>query len=123
METKKEDNIVMYIILNSDLSMTKGKCVSQACHVVQLITEKILRSGYESDHIPEEYIIYKKWSLCPTKIVLKATTEQLIRLSKMDGASEMIDDGQTQVHPDSLTCVGFAPSNKLYDIMKDFKLL
>ena len=39
MDNKK---IVMYIFVNKDLDMTKGKTCSQVAHVTQLIVEEII---------------------------------------------------------------------------------
>jgi peptidyl-tRNA hydrolase len=117
------DKIVMYIVVNADLDMGKGKIASQVGHVVQLITEEIIRTGYESRPLPESYLTYMKWRTNCTKIVLKATESQMNELMKMKEARYIIDDGQTQVKPNSLTVLGFFPSAKLGDVVKDFKLL
>ena len=122
METKKED-LVMYILVNSEIGMKTGKIASQVAHSVQLLTEEMIRSAYEQIPVPEYYFRYAKWAKNPTKIVLKATTKQLLELSKMKEVRAIIDDGQTQVEPGSMTCVCFFPSNQYGELMKDFKLL
>lgn len=107
---KSSDTPVMYIFVNKDLEMGKGKVASQVGHVVQLITEEIIRSGYEKNPPPAHYFTYMKWKRHCAKIVLKGTTDQLMELSKHAEARAIIDDGQTQVAPGSLTAVGFFPS-------------
>ncbi len=114
---------VMYIFVNNDLKMTKGKIASQVGHVVQLITEEIIRQGYEITPTPESYFTYMKWKNNCTKIVKKASATELQLLIKMKGARYIIDDGQTQVPANSLTVVGFYPSAELNDFFKNYKLL
>ena len=58
-----------------------------------------------------------------TKIVLKASEEELKELIKKENARYIIDDGQTQVKPNSLTVVGFFPSSEMEDVVRNFKLL
>lgn len=114
---------VMYIFINNDLKMTKGKIASQVGHIVQLITEEIIRAGYEKHPPPQSYFTYMKWKNNCVKIIKKANTEQLKLLQSMEEARSIIDNGQTQVPPGSLTVVGFYPSQTLSQIVKDYKLL
>ena len=133
-ENKQNENkivsgpkMVMYILINTDLEMDKGKIASQTAHVAQVITEEIIRSVYETRPVPDYYFRYYKWKNggpIGTKIVLKATESQLLELIKMDESRYIIDNGPTtQVKSGSLTCVGFFPTDKLTDTFKDYKLL
>lgn len=115
--------IVMYLFVNTDLNMTKGKIASQVGHAVMVITEEIIRHGYEKYPPPQSYMMYMKWKENCVKIVLRATTDQLKELLKMEEARHIIDNGDTQVPENSLTVVGFFPSNKMGEIVKDYKLL
>ena len=117
------DKIVMYLFVNTDLNMSKGKMCSQIGHIVQLLTEEIIRAGYEQHPPPESYFTYIKWKSNCTKIILRATTDQLKELIKLKGARYFIDDGKTQVPENSLTVVGFYPNSDMGDTVKDFKLL
>ena len=117
----------MYIFINNDLKMDKGKIASQVGHVVQFVTEDIIRMGYETTKgVPEEYSRYMKWKAdgC-AKIVLKATQEELDKLKTLPEARHIIDAGRTQIAPNSLTAVGLFPDVKhvLKDITRGFKLL
>lgn len=118
-----DKKIVMYILVNKDLEMTKGKICSQVSHLTQLIVEEIIRQGYEMYPPPESYITYMKWKSNCTKIILKASEKELRELIKNHNARYIIDDGQTQVKPNSLTVVGFFPSSEMDEVIKDFKLL
>jgi len=48
MSNNTDKKIVMYIFVNSDLNMTKGKTCSQVAHITQLIVEEVMRQGYET---------------------------------------------------------------------------
>lgn len=114
----------MYIFVNSDLKMGKGKIAAQVGHVVQHISEEIIRSAYEQRRPPEYYFTYMKWKQSGNaKIVLKTTQEQLKVLMEMPEARHVIDAGRTQIEPNSLTVVGFYPSTTLEETVKDYKLL
>ena len=122
-----EQELSMYLFVNTDLKMEKGKIAGQVGHAVQIITEKILRLGYESRNIPECYVRYNKWSRSGAKkVVLKATQQQMEQLLNLDGHLDecitVIDAGRTQIEPNSMTVVGFFPT---YDkkISEGFKLL
>lgn len=115
--------IIMYFVINSDLNMSKGKCCSQVAHVTQEITERIIRSAYDSTKLPEYYQTYMKWKNGSAKIVLKAPEEKLKELMKLDHCVAIHDAGRTQVESGSLTCIGFYPSTELGGVLKDLKLL
>ena len=117
-----EKKPVMYIFINEDLKMSLGKAIAQCCHIVYLITEDIVRKGYEVFPVTETYITFMKWKQECTKIVLKATTDQLKELMKIRGAYHFIDSGIRGLPDNSLTVVGFAPSTDLDEIAKDYKL-
>jgi len=115
--------IVMYLIINSNLNMSKGKIASQVAHCTGEITERIIRSAYESNKPPDYYSTYMKWKNGCAKIVLKAPEEKLKELMKLDHCIPIFDAGKTQIEAGSLTCIGFYPSTELGEILKDLKLL
>lgn len=116
-------SLTMYIFINTDLNMKKGRICAQAGHIVHKITAKIIRSSYESNRVTQECINFMKWEKEPTKIVLKATTEQLNILMKMNGAEHFIDSG-LGIPDNSLTAVGFYPgTNSIEELVKGYKLL
>ncbi len=120
-----DTDYVMYIFINTSLSMGKGKIASQSAHIAQSITEEIIRSGYENRTPPISYYDYEKWKKYygSKKIVLKATIEQMDELLKLENSRYIIDAGRTQIASGSMTVIGFFPSNKLTDIFKNYKLL
>ena len=117
--------LYMYILVNDDLKMGKGKIAGQVGHVVGLITEEIIRKSYErSKGIPDCYQRYMIWKATGhTKVILKATQEQIIKLIEEPESIYIRDAGKTQIAPDSLTVLGFYPSDTLKDKFKNFKLL
>jgi len=121
----KIDKIYMYILVNNDLKMTKGKIASQVGHVVGLITEDILTKYYESHKgIPDSYLRYTNWKANGEgKIILKATEEQIKKLVGEKESIYIIDEGKTQIEKGSLTVIGFYPKANLSKKFSNYKLL
>lgn len=116
--------LVMYIIVNNDIQMGKGKIASQVGHVIQDIVEDIIIKKYESKKtlgVCYDYTIWKNEG--SKKIVLKATKEELMKLLTLDSAHYIVDAGKTQIEPGSLTVIGFPPMRTIGEHMKQFKLL
>lgn len=125
---KSKDQIVMYIIINNDLNMAKGKIASQTAHISGIIADEILRSALSNPTKEQldDYKLYDKWMKDDMykKIVLKASEKQLLEFIKTEKKCRyVIDAGLTQIAPNSLTVVGFFPRNDLKDKFKNFKLL
>jgi peptidyl-tRNA hydrolase len=73
-------SVTMFIFVNSDLDLPKGKMAAQVGHIVQLITEEIIRNGFEASGVPESYVDYIKWKqggAIGTKIIKRASTAEL----------------------------------------------
>ncbi len=113
---------VMYIFVNSDLNMRKGKIAAQVGHIVHKIVAEVVRMGYEMSPPPKQCFDYMKWDKEPIKIVLSATTEQLLELMKRKEARHFIDSGN-DIPDNSLTAVGFFPGTDLEDVVRNYKLL
>lgn len=108
----------MYIFVNHDLGMGKGKIATQVAHTVSdIVFEIIHRSFIENQksfkNIYDNFIAWRNTG--QRKIVLKANQEQLEILKQFDIARYTIDAGFTQIAPGSLTVVAFFPckENKL----------
>lgn len=116
--------LVMYIVVNNDLNMGKGKIAAQVGHLVQDIIEDIMIKKYESKRTPTVCLNYDLWKRegC-TKIVVKANKEQIKELMYLDNAFHIKDAGKTQIPEGSITVVGFPPMREIGKIFKDFKLL
>ena len=122
---EKEDEAVMYILVNNDLRMEKGKIAGQCCHSacrVTRICEYLLNKN-----------VYQNWvEFFEPKIILKATEEDLnICLKNFNDINKDIwciptrDIGRTQITKGSLTTVAFCPIIKKNcpEIIKKLKLL
>ena len=120
-----DSELCMYILVNDDLKMGKGKIASQVGHVVGMMTEDIIRKSYESHKgVPDCYSRYVRWkNNGQAKIVLKATEEQIKTFMGHPETSYVIDAGRTQIAPDSLTVLGFYPSSNNREKLSGFKLL
>ena len=116
-----EKKYVMYIIINGGLKMQKGKIASQVGHAVHKITQHCVINKLE---LWQNYIYNK----CP-KIVLKTENqEQLLEIienTKHIYKSYIIDEGKTQIPPNSLTAIGYIPlcEDDIPECLKSLKLL
>jgi len=123
-ECSNESCYYMYILVNDDLKMGKGKIAGQVGHVVGLITEEILVNYYTTDKKRDSYQNYILWkNTGQAKIILKATEEQIRSFIGCPETMYILDAGRTQIAPDSLTVLGFYPSNKNRKMLNHFKLL
>ena len=68
------------------------------------------------------YTNYKIWKNWCKKIVLKCSYKDLIDLQSESDCISIYDAGKTQVEPNSLTCIGFYPTNNI-NKFKKYKLL
>lgn len=122
-QLQNNDKLKMHIFVNTDLNMKKGKIASQVGHIAGLITEKIIRSHYESNET-EHYNKYMNWiSNGHPKIVKKATYLELLELMRLPNSLHVIDEGLTQIKPGSLTVVGFYPDSSMAKEFGKYKLL
>lgn len=138
-----------YIVVNRELKMSRGKLMSQAAHASMAWLTHIIReeafipSPPWDDCVHADLVfsrdLYDGWiNGSFTKIVLAVDSEEemleLINKLEANGYTEnrsffvIRDNCSTELEPDEtgtrMTCIGFAPSEseKLSDIMKDYKL-
>ena len=136
------NDLVMYIIVNEDLKMTKGKTASQVAHIACDLTNYYLLTATKSER--DNYKLYKKTG--QPKIILKSSTKEMMELLneypnpqyvrvKRDEKDVrnvwniwcmgVFDAGLTQVEDGSLTVVGFGlmPRNQTPEFIRKMKLL
>lgn len=122
----------MYIIVNSDAKMGKGKIASQVGHAVMEVTETMI------NHYPQLWRDFKRGGI-NAKICLKANSELiheiyqtydwLIHPNRQAWCRGIKDAGRTQVDPGTLTAIAFCPMklssipNNLSRIISKLKLL
>ena len=115
------DELRMYIIVNTDAKMGKGKACAQVSHAVMLITEFLLTNN------PTLFNNYKNGGM--PKLVLKSNHETLLSLeSKYPNSFPIRDFGRTQVKPNTFTVLGFLPmtdseKHNSYPELESLKLL
>ncbi len=115
---------VLYVVINNDLSMGKGKIAAQVGHVIEDIIEELVRAEMSTTKKKSFLDDYKTWKVTGrTKIVLKGSQQELQELCKLDEARYVRDAGKTQIEAGSLTAVGFFPSKTKKELLKNFKLL
>ena len=116
---EKEDELVMYVLVNDNLKMGKGKIASQCMHSVCNAT-RILERTQKRD------VQYLQWiKNGEPKIVLKSTEQDMMelldnfevdRIIKRDSNNFWcvctIDAGKTQIEAGSLTTIVFRPCVK-----------
>ena len=106
-----DDEVVMYIIVNSDLKMGKGKIAAQVGHIVMHIMEALVKVDI-STNIYERYCLWRGNSY--PKIILKGTLNQLYDIKDNYYGTIFVqrDEGRTQIEDGSLTCIGFFPMER-----------
>lgn len=111
----------MYVIVNTDLKMRKGRIAAQVGHIVQKIIEEIIHDIYETYPMPNHCITYMKWKNKCTKIVLGGTEDQLRDILERYPETryfEDINNGNKE-----LTVVGFFPSSYISPELSRLKLI
>ena len=99
-----EEDLLMYIVVNKEVEMSKGKMGAQTAHAATIM---LMSDGNASDPT-----VLRWYHQCEQKkIVLRAKESQLLTLIEQ-GAYEVRDNGHTEVPPNTLTCVGFKPATK-----------
>lgn len=110
----------MYILVNEDIKISKGKLAGQVGHAVSsFLWHKYiipLRDGFNVEPL-DEYMVSQK------KIILKCPESKLLELEEQ-GNITIRDKGLTELEPNTLTCInmgiyydGFEPQ-----WIKDLKL-
>lgn len=101
-ESVMEDTLRMYIAINHDTKMGKGKIAAQAGHAVSAVTERCLM---------RQPALWRRYAASGhRKIVVKASQAQMEELERA-GGTPVRDAGHTQVEPGTLTAVAFAPAS------------
>lgn len=125
------EEIVQYILINSDLKMSRGKQIAQACHVVGMICNDFGYESKEDIHLvknKKEVSDFLKWFHgSMTKITLKAPQKYLEYLISLNDERiyHIRDEGRNQIEPNSLTAIALIPmpKNEAQQFVSGLKLL
>lgn len=90
-------NLKMYILVNEQMLIGKGKLAGQVGHAVGTYERELALSN------PQLLDEYYKGDI--KKIVLYAKLEDLKWLEGMNGITTIRDKGYTELEPNTLTCV------------------
>lgn len=112
------DGTYMYLVVNGALGMSSGKIAAQCGHAVQ----QLMTAYYEQRNVPAyeerlngfmEVRAFEHWLRDPAKVVLIAQDEEWAGLhSMLERKVLIVDEGRTEVQPDSQTVIGFWPMYK-----------
>lgn len=97
-----DEELVMYIVINDDTKMGKGKIVAQAGHVIVNMAMALMNGS------PDLWNKYIASGLHP-KIVLKAKLVQMEAMIQKYPCLWIRDAGRTQVPSGTLTALAFPP--------------
>lgn len=106
----KQSEYVMYIVVNSELGMSAGKIAAQVGHV-------IVNYMLQNESINSEWINNGQ-----PKIVLGADQKTMEELLQFPDTYCTYDGGRTEIPPNSLTALCFAPI-KRKDAPKEIRRL
>jgi peptidyl-tRNA hydrolase, PTH2 family len=108
MKMNKRD-LVQYYIVNSELTMSKGKTAAQVAHAATLSTISMMSS---QSPFPENHDDFVEWvQTGMKKIILKGKQAELEKLEKK-GYFSIHDSGLTEIKSGSLTVVALPPMEK-----------
>lgn len=108
------NELIMYIIVNEDLEMGRGKASAQVAHAC---TCYLLQSK-------EDTKINEWFNQCQKKIILRAHQKQMEKLEGQYPKYAVRDLGLTEIPENSLTavCVGIGTKEEMLPIVKRFQI-
>lgn len=113
----------MYILVNQDIKISKGKLAGQVGHAVasymfQIMKDMRLNVGNDKYARIAQYMKIQK------KVILKCPEEKLVSLEESGRFNVIRDKGLTHLTPGTLTCVNIGLYNEdtAPDWVKELKL-
>ena len=107
-----DNPIVMYLVVRESLNMSPGKTAAQVGHAVQYLCEMIASPVFES----YKSVIFDAWNNSwHRKVVLKADEKEWEKLKADVLLSDrviVVDQGLTELNPNTETVMGFLPMLK-----------
>jgi len=102
--------VVMYIIINKEVKMSKGKCVAQGAHVA---CKAVLDAFICDEQSPAGKYLREWLKGSYAKIVLKASVFEMKEFMKTSTRwHQVIDEGRTEIPKGTLTAIAHIPWDK-----------
>ncbi|MEG1564717.1 MAG: peptidyl-tRNA hydrolase [Bacteroides sp.] len=108
----------MYILVNEDVKIGKGKLAGQVGHAVATYFWRYIQSPTDN-----QYELLKDYMVEQKKIILKAP-QPLCEQLEQEGYVRIRDLGYTQLEPNTLTCInlGIYNDGEEPEFIKELKL-
>ena len=126
-ELFREEELAMYILINEDIKISKGKLAGQTAHAsMTWLYRNYIRqyNGLLVCNTEEKREFLDKYMECQKKIILKCPQSILEELEATQNYITIRDKGLTELSPNTLTCVcvGVIDKHKAPDWIKNLKL-
>ena len=114
-------NKAMYILVNNDIKIKKGKLAGQVSHAVcsYLYNHFISAKAHPTS---EELKDFDDYMVVQKKILLKCPQSKLEEL-EASGFITIRDKGLTQLAPNTLTCVNYGIYDKMPESLADLEVI
>lgn len=120
-------NKAMYILVNEDIKIGKGKLAGQVGHAVGTYIYRTFIRNYNNETInitDEMQQQLDEYMECQKKIILKCPQSKLEELESHNKYIVIRDKGLTQLEPNTLTCIniGIFEKDQVPEWVKQLKL-
>lgn len=120
-------NKAMYILVNEDVKIGKGKLAGQVGHAVGTYIYRTFIKNYNNEtiHVTDEMQQQiDEYMECQKKIILKCPQSKLEELESQNKYIVIRDKGLTQLEPNTLTCIniGIFEKDQAPEWVKQLKL-
>lgn len=105
-------DLVMYILVNKDITISPGKLAGQVGHAVETYMNQLADKSIVEEHMKNSQ----------KKIVLRCSQKKLEELEK-EGYVSIRDNGLTELPPKTLTCVNLGIIDRTTETPKFVKRL
>ena len=126
-ELFREEELAMYILVNEDIKISKGKLAGQTAHAsMTWLYRNYIRqyNGLLVCNTEKTREFLDRYMECQKKIILKCPQETLEALEATQKYITIRDKGLTELSPDTLTCVcvGVIDKHKAPEWIRNLKL-
>lgn len=101
----------MYILVNEDIKLSKGKLAGQVGHAVASYMFNIMKE-VKNGNVNQEFEEVSEYMKEQKKIILKCSEDRLLNLENNGKYIAIRDKGLTHLKPGTLTCVNLGVYNE-----------